>query len=73
MPARLVQVRQNSLGTTFLIKRTVYQLKVDVSMLNAVKSVLADILGVGPLQSKELSLPSFELDDLTDTCWLTAS
>ena len=73
MPARLVQVRQNSLGTTFLIKRTVYQLKVDVSMLNAVKSVLADIRALALCQRKELSLPSFELDDLTDTCWLTAS
>ena len=50
-----------------------YQLKVDVSMLNAVKSVLADIRALALRQRKELSLPSFELDDLTDTCWLTAS
>ena len=66
-------MRQNSLGTTFLIKRTVYQLKVDVSMLNAVKSVLADIRALALRQRKELSLPSFELDDLTDTCWPNAS
>ena len=30
-------------------KCTMYQLKVDVDMLNAVKSVLADVLSVSPL------------------------
>ena len=35
------------------IKRTMYQLKVDVDMLNAVKSVLADVSSVSP--SSELS------------------
>ena len=49
-----------------------YQLKVDVDIY-AERRKESDILGVGPLQSKELSLPSFELDDLTNTCWPNAS
>ena len=30
------------------VKRTMYQRKVDVDMLNAVRSVLADVSGVSP-------------------------
>ena len=32
--------------------RTMYQSKVDVDMLNAVKSVLADVLSVSPLSEQ---------------------
>ena len=35
-------------------KRTIYQLKVDVNMLNTVKSVLADVLSVSPLSEQRL-------------------
>ena len=41
------------------VKRTLYQRKVDVDMLNAVKSVLADVLSVSP--SSEQSLCVFAL------------
>ena len=34
------------------VKRTMYQRKVDVDMLNAVKSVLADISSVSPLSER---------------------
>ena len=34
------------------VKRTMYQRKVDVDMLNAVKSVLADVSSVSPLSEQ---------------------
>ena len=34
------------------VKRTMYQREVDVDMLNAVKSVLADILSISPLSEQ---------------------
>ena len=34
------------------VKRTIYKRKVDVDMLNAVKSVLADVSSVSPLSDK---------------------
>ena len=37
-----------------LLEGTMYQRKVDVDMLNAVKSVLADISSISPLSGKEL-------------------
>ena len=36
------------------VKRAMYQRKVDVDMLNAVKSVLADVLSVGPLSEQKV-------------------
>ena len=41
------------------VKRTMYQHKVDVDMLNAVKSVLADVSSVSP--SSELRQPTHSL------------
>ena len=35
-----------------VVKRTMYQRKVDVDMLNAVKSVLADVSSVSPLSEQ---------------------
>ena len=35
-----------------VVKHAVYQHKVDVHMLNAVKSVLADVLSVSPLSEQ---------------------
>ena len=35
-----------------VVKRTLYQRKVDVDILNAVKSVLADVLSVSPLSEQ---------------------
>ena len=37
------------------VKRRVYQRKVDVDMLNAVKSVLADVWNVSPSSEQRLS------------------
>ena len=37
------------------VKHTMYQRKVDVDMLNAVKSVLADILSISPLSEQALT------------------
>ena len=42
-----------------VIKRTMYQHKVDVDMLNAVKSVLADVLSVSPLSKIITSVYTF--------------
>ena len=36
------------------VKRTMYQRKVDVDMLNAVKSVLADVSSVSPSSEQRL-------------------
>ena len=36
----------------YTVKRTVYQRKVDVDMLNAVTSVLADVSSVSPLSEQ---------------------
>ena len=47
MPVRTsFGVRRRSSGS--VVKRTMYQHKVDVDMLNAVKSVLADVSSVSP-------------------------
>ena len=35
-----------------VVKRTIYQRKVDVNMLNAVKSVLADVSSISPLSEQ---------------------
>ena len=42
------------------VKRTMYQRKVDVDMLNAVKSVLADVSSVSPSSEQALRLCSDE-------------
>ena len=39
-----------------VVKRTMYQRKVDVDMLNAVKSVLADVLSVSPSSEQKVLL-----------------
>ena len=44
----LVPVRTSFVCVVVAVKRTIYQCKVDVDMLNAVKSVLADISSVSP-------------------------
>ena len=44
----LVPVRTSFVCVGVAVKHTIYQCKVDVDMLNAVKSVLADILSVSP-------------------------
>ena len=38
--------------TLITVKRTMYQRKVDVDMLNAVKSVLANVLSISPLSEQ---------------------
>ena len=38
------------------VKRTIYQREVDVDMLNAVKSVLADVSSVSPSSGQKLVL-----------------
>ena len=44
----LVPVRTSLVCASVAVKRTMYQRKVDVDMLNAVKSVLADVSSVSP-------------------------
>ena len=39
-----------------VVKRTMYQRKADVDMLNAVKSVLADVLSVSPSSEQKVIL-----------------
>ena len=45
------------------VKRTMYQRKVDVDMLNAVKSMLADVSSVSPSSEQSLSGRAFRF------CW----
>ena len=53
----LVPVRTSfGLRLGVAVKRTMYQLKVDVDMLNAVKSVLADVSNVSPSSEQRLTL-----------------
>ena len=44
--------------TEVSVKRTMYQRKVGVDMLNAVKSVLADFSSVSPSSEKKACLPT---------------
>ena len=44
------------------VKRTMYQRKVDVDMLKAVKSVLADVSSVSPLSELMLEMAANALD-----------
>ena len=46
------------------VKRTMYQRKVDVDMLNAVKSVLADVSSVSPLSELMLEMAANTLDGI---------
>ena len=42
-------------GVGVAVKRTMYQREIDVDMLNAVKSVLADVSSVSPLSEQRLN------------------
>ena len=46
---------ENFQGGLSVIKRTLYQRKVDVDMLNALKSVLADVSSVSPSSEQRVS------------------
>ena len=55
------------------IKRTMYQCKVDVDMLNAVKSVLADVSSVSPSSEQRGADKGLTLETLANTLFTAFS